>query len=197
MVVHKVQNSNFEDTIETREQGKTIENLKPLVKQPIERCPDEIRVQQTRSIRDLVEIASEKFRKDGLKSIRVRASGRAIPNAIAVCEIVKRRIPNLHQQTDISLQSIPHELIQKTGDSLDDVTTKIINRSVACIEITLSTFALDKENPGYQQPIDQSFVKEAVLDAVQSNNLNKKVSSRYARRRYSKNIVDRIEQSIV
>lgn len=79
------------------------------------------------------------------EEITVRATGAALTNAVLVAETLKRRVKNLHQVT--TLMSI--ELDSKKEG---------VKNNVSALEIKLSTKALDKKAPGYQEPLPESEV---------------------------------------
>merc|ERR1712176_121924 len=82
------------------------------------------------------------FQEKNLEEITVRATGAALTSAVLVAETLKRRIKGLHQITTIGSL----ELESKGG----------VQNSVSSLLIKLSTKPLDKTNPGYQEPLDES-----------------------------------------
>jgi ribonuclease P/MRP protein subunit RPP25 len=84
-------------------------------------------------------------------TIILRATGRAINQAIKTAEVVKRRIGNLHQITNLETLEIK-ETWEPTEEGLKPVETI---RRVASITIRLSRKVTDedKQKPGYQEPI--------------------------------------------
>ena len=81
--------------------------------------------------------------------------GRAINKTVTIAEIIKRRIPNLHQLTEIGSVNITD-----TWEPLEEgLNTLETTRHVSVISITLSTVELDTSKPGYQQPLPEEQVK--------------------------------------
>ena len=81
--------------------------------------------------------------------------GRAINKTVTIAEIIKRRIPNLHQLTEIGSVNITD-----TWEPLEEgLNTLETTRHVSVISITLSTIELDTSKPGYQQPLPEEQVK--------------------------------------
>ena len=81
--------------------------------------------------------------------------GRAINKTVTIAEIIKRRIPNLHQLTEIGSVNITD-----TWEPLDEgLNTLETTRHVSVISITLSKVQLDTSKPGYQQPLPEDQVK--------------------------------------
>lgn len=86
--------------------------------------------------------------------IVLKALGKAISKTVTIAEVVKRRVPNLHQITDIESAEISYQY-QPLEEGLEPVTKQ---RNVSSITITLSTTPLDTNHPGYQAPIDPALV---------------------------------------
>merc|ERR1719379_524352 len=89
-------------------------------------------------------------------TILLKATGRAINKAVTTAEVVKRRIPDLHQVTSLDTLEIT-DVWEPTEQGLKEVETK---RRVASITITLSRADdVDKDAAGYQQPISDDASK--------------------------------------
>ena len=80
--------------------------------------------------------------------------GRAISKTVTVAEIIKRRVPGLHQITELSSVEIV-EVYRPLEEGLDTVQNV---RNVSCIIITLSKDVLDTRHPGYQAPLPEGEV---------------------------------------
>lgn len=81
--------------------------------------------------------------------------GRAINKTVTIAEIIKRRIPKLHQLTEIGSVNITD-----TWEPLEEgLNTLETTRHVSVISITLSIAELDSSKPGYQQPLPEEQVK--------------------------------------
>ena len=81
--------------------------------------------------------------------------GRAINKTVTVAEIIKRRIPHLHQLTEIGSVNIT-DTWEPLEEGLDTLET---TRHVSVISITLSKVQLDTSQPGYQQPLPEDQVR--------------------------------------
>jgi len=97
-------------------------------------------------------------------TIVLKATGRAINKAVTTAEVVKRRIPDLHQITALDTLEITDEW-EPTEQGLKTVETK---RRVASITITLSRDmdAVKKHEDygtGYQQPLSSDTIKPFVM----------------------------------
>ncbi|KAJ0112111.1 hypothetical protein Patl1_01618 [Pistacia atlantica] len=82
------------------------------------------------------------------KEIVLKAMGQAINKTVAIAEIIKKRIPRLHQDTAISSVSIT-DIWEPIEEGLVPVE---MTRHVSMISITLSARELNKNSPGYQAP---------------------------------------------
>lgn len=81
--------------------------------------------------------------------------GRAINKTVTIAEIIKRRIPHLHQLTEIGSVNITD-----TWEPLEEgLKTLETTRHVSVISITLSKVQLDTSKAGYQQPLPVDQVK--------------------------------------
>lgn len=78
--------------------------------------------------------------------------GRAIPKAVAVAEILKRRVPGAHQVTDVSSLT-NDDRFEAIESGLDDVR---VTRRVSVVRVALCRDAreMDANAPGYQPPIE-------------------------------------------
>jgi len=125
--------------------------------------PNEVRITAVGKRKAYISYAIQKF-EDGEKSIQLKAMGRAMSKAVTVAEIVKRRVANLHQTTEISSNTIV-DLYEPLEEGLKQVE---VTRRVSAITVTLSKDPLDSNNAGYQPPIDQSEVQAEDKDRVAS-----------------------------
>lgn len=89
-----------------------------------------------------------------MPTVTIKAMGRAISKTVTVAEIIKRRVPGLHQITELSSVEIV-DVYRPLEEGLDVVRNA---RSVSCIKITLSKEPLDTRHPGYQAPLPEDEV---------------------------------------
>jgi DNA-binding protein len=121
---------------------------------------NEIRVVATsqRSARNYISYSMNLLTAEGEKAqstIVLRAMGRAINKTINICEIIKRRVPGLHQLTKLESNT----LVDNFEPLVQGLDPKEITRTVSAISITLSKEPLDTTDPGYQPPLDESEVQ--------------------------------------
>ncbi|KAG6529435.1 hypothetical protein ZIOFF_011633 [Zingiber officinale] len=109
---------------------------------------NEIRITGQGVIRNYVSYATSLLQEKHIREIVLKAMGQAISKAVAIAEIIKKRMPGLYQETQISSVSITDvwEPIEEGLVPLEMV------RHVSMISISLSTRELNKNSPGYQAP---------------------------------------------
>ncbi|KAH0450503.1 hypothetical protein IEQ34_021195 [Dendrobium chrysotoxum] len=84
-----------------------------------------------------------------VREIMLKAMGQAINKAVALAEILKNRIPGMHQDTSIGSVSIT-DVWEPIEEGLVPLE---MTRHVSMISISLSTRPLNKNSPGYQTPL--------------------------------------------
>jgi DNA-binding protein Alba len=119
---------------------------------------NEIRITTKGKMRNSISYATTLFKDKGFNEVILKAMGRAINKTVTIAEIIKRRIPNLHQITEISSTDIT-DVYEPLEEGLDRIET---TRHVSSITIILSTVPLDTSAPGYQAPLPEDQVKEHV-----------------------------------
>ncbi|XP_022860608.1 keratin, type II cytoskeletal 1-like [Olea europaea var. sylvestris] len=109
---------------------------------------NEIRVTAQGLIRNYIIYATSLLQDKQEKEVVLNAMGQAISKAVTIAEIVKKRIPVLHQ--NISTRSTT---ITDAYEPIEEGLTPVeMKRQVSLITITLSTVELNKNSPGYQAP---------------------------------------------
>ncbi|GLJ09051.1 hypothetical protein SUGI_0100790 [Cryptomeria japonica] len=121
---------------------------------------NEIRVTTQGLIRNYISYASSLLQDKTTPEIVLKAMGQAISKVVAIAEIIKRRVPGLHQITSISSTSIT-DVWEPIEEGLLPLET---TRHVSMITITLSTKELDATATGYQAPLpsDQTKLNSSV-----------------------------------
>jgi ribonuclease P/MRP protein subunit RPP25 len=125
--------------------------------------PQELRVTTKTPISKYVPYVWNLLVKDKTHdSVTISAAGKAINKAVAIAEISKRRIGDLHQTTKLFSQEMEFKprANQKeeskhdvgASNAAEDDGGSQTKRSVSIIEITLSKSALDSTCVGYQPP---------------------------------------------
>ncbi|XP_077229597.1 uncharacterized protein LOC143862435 [Tasmannia lanceolata] len=110
---------------------------------------NEIRITTQGLIRNYISYATSLLQEKRVREIVLKAMGQAISKTVAIAEILKKRIPGLHQDTTISSTSIT-DVWEPIEEGLVPLE---MTRHVSMISITLSTRDLNKTSPGYQAPL--------------------------------------------
>nr|CAD1822511.1 unnamed protein product [Ananas comosus var. bracteatus] len=110
---------------------------------------NEVRITTQGLIRNYVNYATSLLQEKRVREIVLKAMGQAISKTVAVAEIMKKRIPGLHQETSTSSVSIT-DVWEPIEEGLVPLET---TRHVSVISITLSPRELNKDSPGYQAPV--------------------------------------------
>jgi len=116
---------------------------------------NEIRVTAQGKMRKYILYATNLLETKDVKAITLRAMGKAIHKTVTIAELIKRRVPGLHQITEIGSAEIV-ETYSPKQQGLEQVTHK---KHVSSIAIKLSLEQLDTKDPGYQAPVPQETVK--------------------------------------
>ena len=117
----------------------------------------EIRVTTQGRVNFYVSYATRLLIEGDATEFLITATGQALSKAVQVAEVVKRRIPNLHQVTKVGTLEIEDEF-----EPLEEGLGKVVEkRPVSFINITISKVPLDENNVGYQKPLDPSLVEES------------------------------------
>ncbi|XP_022760049.1 uncharacterized protein LOC111306458 [Durio zibethinus] len=119
---------------------------KPKPESPINE--NEIRITSQGAIRNYINYAIALLQDKRVKEIVLKAMGQAISKTVAIAEIIKKRIPRLHQDTAINSVGIT-DVWEPIEEGLVPVE---MTRHVSMISITLSTRELNKNSTGYQAP---------------------------------------------
>jgi DNA-binding protein len=107
--------------------------------------------------------------------------GRAIPKAVAVAEILKRRVPGAHQVTDVSSLT-NDDRFEAIESGLDDVRE---TRRVSVVRVALCRDAreMDANAPGYQPPIEAGRVSPLRTGAALESRARRRRRARAATRK--------------
>ncbi|CAA7044661.1 unnamed protein product [Microthlaspi erraticum] len=128
------------------------------VEKPKDETPmaeNEIRITSMGRARNYITYAMTLLQEKGLNEVSFKAMGRAINKSVTIVELIKRRIPDLHQNTSIGSTDITDTWEPKEEGLLPIETT----RHVSMITITLSKVELNTSSVGYQCPIPIEMVK--------------------------------------
>lgn len=136
----------------TKVHQKSVESHTRSSSERSEEC--EIRITGPGKTRNYIAHATELL-TTGHTFIELKAMGQSINKTVRIAEIIKRRIPGLHQNNKISSIST-QDTWEPVEDGLDSISI-MVHVSVLCI--VLSTEPLDVNDPGYQPPLSPELVK--------------------------------------
>ncbi|XP_004712440.1 ribonuclease P protein subunit p25-like protein [Echinops telfairi] len=110
----------------------------------------QMRVQDGSKIRNLLELALGQLEAGSTRHVVFSGSGRATGKAVSCAEIVKRRVPGLHQLTKLRFLETEDSWVPASPDAgLDPLT---VRRHVPAVWVLLSREPLDPNECGYQPP---------------------------------------------
>ena len=106
----------------------------------------------------MIQLAIYKFRKEEeTDTLHYSACGGAISKLIVVAEVLKHRIPGLHQINTLKCIKVKDTYEPKE----EDLDTVIVERFITLLEIVLTTKDPEEHDPiGYQPPIPAEEIDE-------------------------------------
>ena len=126
------------------------------VEKTIEILPtNEIRVKRKVGIGRYLKRANDLFAESETNCVIIKGVSNAVESAVKLVELIKHRIPGLHQINTISHINILDEYTP-LEEGLDHLS---FSRIVTMLEIRLSKQQLDTKNIGYQPPISENEVQ--------------------------------------
>ena len=136
-----------------------MEKYRRVVKEKSPPSDSEIRIATSGKVGLYVSYGYKHLSSEGNSKVVIKATGNALTKAVTVCEILKRKIYDLHQLTELGSLEVEDEF-EPLEEGLDRVLDK---RQVSFVTITLSKVPLNLNEPGYQAPIT---VNEAEKEAA-------------------------------
>ena len=140
------------------------------------RPKNEIKVTlKTRGIAAYVRYALHMFLKENEESIIIKSAGNAANKGVTLAEVLRHRIPDLHQINRIAYNEIKEVWMPKE-EGLDEVVDV---KTIPVFEIKLTTKPTNQETkePGYQKPLPSELVEKANLeDLTRKGNKKEKVT---------------------
>lgn len=110
----------------------------------------EMRVRDGSKIRNLLGLALGRLEGGSTRHVVFSGSGRAAGKVVSCAEIVKRRVPGLHQLTKLRFLQTEDSWVPTSPDTgLDPLT---VRRHVPAVWVLLSRDPLDPNECGYQPP---------------------------------------------
>eukprot|EP01064_Diplonema_japonicum_P025024 TRINITY_DN3592_c2_g1_i1.p1 TRINITY_DN3592_c2_g1~~TRINITY_DN3592_c2_g1_i1.p1 ORF type:complete len:241 (+),score=78.00 TRINITY_DN3592_c2_g1_i1:55-723(+) len=111
-------------------------------------------------IRDVITEAIELLTKeDGCRTLVFKARGQAVSKAVAVSEVIKRRVVGLHQIIKVDGGVVKHTY--ELRENPTEETRVVQEKFITGLQVCLSLEELDKTAPGYQEPLTEDQVTDA------------------------------------
>lgn len=128
--------------------------------------PDEIRVTGMGRISGYVAYGNKLLTDQGKQTITIRATGKAMSTAVCAAEVIKRRVPGLHQLTTVGSTEMidEYEPLEEGLEVVEEMRTLVF----ISIVLTKDESSVDKALPGYQPPLDESQMNEIDPDSFRS-----------------------------
>ncbi|XP_010617556.1 ribonuclease P protein subunit p25-like protein isoform X1 [Fukomys damarensis] len=145
--------SNLELTASKMEHYRKAGSVEIPAPSPMPQLPPdtlEMRVRDGSKIRNLLGLALGRLEGGSARHVVFSGSGRAAGKAVSCAEIVKRRVPGLHQLTKLHFLQTEDSWVPTSPDTgLDPLT---VRRHVPAVWVLLSRDPLDPSECGYQPP---------------------------------------------
>jgi len=126
-------------------------------KEPIN--PFEIRIKSGKDTKFYVGYAMYLLDRNNSEMVTIKATGNAIPKAVNVVEILKRRVEGLHQ-----INRIKHAEVEDKYEPLEEgLDVVVVKRFLSLIEITLTKNVSGEASKeiGYQIPLPKEEVQKS------------------------------------
>ena len=135
------------------------------LKHPFINPNNEIKISELTDVHETIDFIMELFTKKNYQTIIISGLNKAIKKVVLITEIIKSKIPGLHQLNEINS-------IFKQGNN--DINNEINNENAMprmSIKLTfIEPSQEEKNNMGYQKPLN---AMEANLINKYRNNINK------------------------
>ena len=122
---------------------------------------NEIKISENTDVHESIDFISDLFLKHNYNTIYISGLNKAIKKVVLITEIIKSKIPGLHQITNTN------SLESKKNEENDD------NKLIPRLSITLTFIEPsedEKKNLGYQKPISIGLINE--LSKIHNSNNN-------------------------
>ncbi|KAJ9468563.1 hypothetical protein DIPPA_30330 [Diplonema papillatum] len=119
---------------------------------------NEFKVGPVRSTRTYISSAIDVLDKGEHRNIVLLGRGQTISKVVNIAEVLKRRIPGLHQLTETESTEVVD--VYEPKDPTKSLEKQEVSKYICGLSITLSLDPLDTSKPGYQQPLHEGEVTE-------------------------------------
>jgi DNA-binding protein Alba len=131
---------------------------------------NEIRITSDGRTSKYIAYAIAQFKDNKKEELVLKSMGKAISKSVQVAELVKRRVPGIHQDVVIESVDIKEKWIPKE----EGLEVRETSRQVSSMTIRLSLKPLDTTSIGYQKPLPPEEVQERPQGFRRNNNNNRR-----------------------
>lgn len=111
-----------------------------------------IRVNRKSPATQFIDEVINRFTQHKAKEVVLSSLGAAISKTITVAEVVKHRVPGIHQLNEIKT-IILDDAYEPLDEFRKDLKNETVSRKLTCFQIVLSMQASNAKAPGYQAPL--------------------------------------------
>ena len=151
-----------------------MENKEKEIKHPFINPNNEIKISENTDVHETIDFIMNLFTIKNYETIIISGLNNAIKKVVLIAEIIKIKIPGLHQLNEINcLNKINNNDIKYNNNS--EIESNIINDDKMIPRLSIKLTFIEpskeeKENLGYQKPLN---ILEANLINKYRNNINK------------------------
>lgn len=116
-----------------------------------------IRVNRKSPAQQFIDEVIDRFTKQNAKDVTLSSLGAAISKTITIAEVVKHRVPGVHQLNEIKT-IVLDDAYEPLDEFKKDLKNETVSRKLTCFQIILSMEAINAKAPGYQIPLPKAEV---------------------------------------
>ena len=145
------------------------------LKHPFININNEIKISELTDVHETIDFIMELFTKKNYQTIIISGLNKAIKKVVLITEIIKSKIPGLHQLNEMNCLNKPnYNEINCDGDN--DNENNIISNDIIIPRLSIKlTFKEpskeEKENLGYQKPLN--ILEANLINKYRNNEINK------------------------
>ena len=145
------------------------------VKHPFINPNNEIKISENTDVHETIDFIMDLFTNKNYETIIISGLNKAIKKVVLIVEIIKIKIPGLHQLNEMNCLNKPnYNEINCDGDN--DNENNIINNDTIIPRLSIKlTFKEpskeEKENLGYQKPLN--ILEANLINKYRNNEINK------------------------
>jgi len=134
---------------------------------------NEIKVSlRSRGVASYIRYALKLFLKENQDTVIIKSAGNAASRGVTIAEVLRHRIPDLHQINRIAYNEIKETYVPREEGLDEIVDVRII--PVFDIKLTTKPTNQDIRDPGYQKPLPKELVEKVDLESLDKKKENGK-----------------------